>query len=576
MRSAALFTAALALLAPAARAGSDPAQLDYALAAEPETLDPHWAYDATSLFVADQLYETLVDFSGSALDAYEPRVASVVPSRENGFLSKDGLTYAFPLARGQKFHDGSPVTAEDAKYSLMRFLLLDRLDGPSSLLLEPLTGLHSTRDLEPERVFDLADKAVSVEGGALVLRLKKPFAPLLGVLANFGHIVSKKAVAAAGGWDGARSTWTRHRDPAREASALFARDAGSGPFRLARWDRSGKTLELERFEGYWRRPASLARARLAVIEDSGARRRGLAEGLYDVAFVERRYLDQFEGLPGVTVTDGLPALEVQNTLLFNFAVEPKDNPLIGSGRLDGQGVPPDFFADPEIRKAFAMSFDYDGYLAEAYKGKAIRALGPIPAGMFGYNARQRPWPFSREQAEAAFKRSRNGAVWERGFSVAVAYTEGRSDRRLACQTLKKGVEALNPRFRIDCRPLSQPKLLEDLRAKRLPAFVYRWILDYPDPHNAVEPFLHTRGFFASQLGYANPRADSIIEKAVVEPDPQIRKGLYGELQAMAIYDAPAIFTADSYALVVRRVKVANWPYHPIQPYGNLYEVTKLP
>lgn len=568
--------AALLLAAPHARAGSDPAQLDYALAAEPDTLDPHWTYDATSLFVADQVYETLVDFAGEALDAFVPRVASVVPTRENGFLSKDGLTYAFPMARGQKFHDGSPVTAEDAKYSLMRFMLLDRADGPSSLLLEPLTGLHSTRDLPPDQVFDLADKSVSLEGGALVLRLKKPFAPLLGILANFGHIVSKKAVVAAGGWDGSKATWTKHRDPAKGAAALHARDAGSGPFRLARWDRTGRVVELERFEDYWRRPAALARTRLITVEDSGLRRRGLAEGLYDVAFVERRYLDQFEGLPGVIVTDGLPALEVQNTVLFNFKVEPKDNPFLGSARLDGQGAPPDFFADAEVRKGFALAFDYDAFLAEAYKGKAIRALGPIPAGMFGYNARQRPWPHSPPQAEAAFKRAANGAVWEKGFFVTVAYTEGRSDRRLACQTLEKGVEALNPKFRVECRALSQPKLLDELRAKRLPALVYRWILDYPDPHNAVEPFLHSRGFFASQLGFSNPRADMIIEKAVVEPDPQLRKALYYELQAMATYEAPALFTADSYALVVRRAKVAQWPYHPIQPYGNLYEVTKLP
>lgn len=557
------------------RASQDPSVLDYALGADVDTLDPHWAYDAVSLFVVDQVYETLIDFAGESLDSFEPRIATVVPSLSNGFLSRDGLTYAFPLRSGVTFHDGTPMTGEDVKYSLMRFLLLDRDGGPSNLLLTGLLGVRSTSDLPPDRIYDLADKAISVEGGALVLRLKKPFAPLLGILANFAHVVPKAAVAAGGGWDGRKETWSKHRNPAKESSALYARAAGTGPFRLESWDRSGRRISLVRNESYWRRPAALARVNLAVVADSRERRRRLAEGEADVAFVERRYLDQFEGLPGVVVTDGLPALEAQNTVLFNRAIETKENPWLGAGRL-GDGVPPDFFADPEVRKAFAFSFDYDAFIKEGYRSKAIQAHGPIPAVLFGYNPKQKPWPYSPTQAEGAFKRARGGEVWSKGFALSMAYTEGNSERRIACRLLKEGVERINPNFRVECRALPEPKLLDELRARRLPAFVYRWILDYPDPHNAVEPYLHSRGYFAAQLGYVNSRADAVIEQAASETDPAKRKALYHELQAMAIYDAPAIFTADSYNIVVKRAKVLGWLYHPIQPFGTLYEVTKTP
>jgi len=37
-----------------------------------------------------------------------------------------------------------------------------------------------------------------------------------------------------------------------------------------------------------------------------------------------------------------------------------------------------------------------------------------------------------------------------------------------------------------------------------------------------------------------------------------------------------IFTVDAPGALARRVNVSNWVYHPIQPYGSLYEVTKLP
>jgi peptide/nickel transport system substrate-binding protein len=565
----------LLTLPAAARASNDPTVLDYGLAADVDTLDPHWGYDAVSLFVVDQVYETLIDFKGESLDTYEPRIATVVPTLENGFLSKDGLNYAFPLRLGIKFHDGSALSAEDVKYSLMRFLLIDREGGPSNLLLDALLGVRSTTELPPDQIYDLADKAIVIEGGGLVLRLRRPFAPLLSILANFAHIVSKGYVEKNGGWDGRKENWLRFRNPAKESTALFGRMNGTGPFQLESWDRAAKKISLARNSLYWRKPAALARVNLNTITDSRERRRRLAAGEIDAAFVERRYLDQFEGLPGVVVIDGLPSLEAQNTFLFNQHVEPKDNAWLGSGGL-GDGVPPDFFADVDVRKGFAFAFDYDVFIKEGYRSKAIQAHGPIPAVLFGYNPKQKPWPFSPYQAEAAFKRAKNGTVWTAGFALSMAYTEGNAERRIACRLMKEGVEKLNTRFHVDCRPLSESRLLDEFRAKRLPAFVYRWILDYPDPHNAVEPFLHSRGYFASMLGYSNPRADSMVEQAAAEIDPAKRKALYFELQALAIYDCPAVFTADSYNIVVRRAKVQGWLYHPIQPYGTLYEVSKIP
>ena len=572
------------LAAAPVRAADDPRTLTYAISSDFDSLDPDWAYDATSLFAIQQMYEGLVGFDGSATDRFVPLMASVVPTRANGFLSPDAMTYAFPLRGGVKFHDGSTMTAQDVKYSILRFLLTDRDGGPSALLLEPLIGRRTVADADGKpdpAAFELADKAVSIEGGAIVLRLRRPFAPLLSVLAGFAPVVSKANVAAHGGWDGRRETWAAAFNVPKERAALYAGDAGTGPFRLASWDRALKRLVLARNDAYWRSPAPLARVTVLTVEEPRSRRRMLASGEVDVAQVEPRSLPYFQAVPGAVVDTGLPLLETNSVIFFNFKIEPNDNPWIGSGRLDGQGVPPDFFADLDVRKAFAFAFDYDAYIRDGFHGDAKRARGPIPAGL-GYftdssaTADQRGVPYSLEEASRALRAARGGEVWNKGFLLPIAYNEGNPDRRLACRLLADGLAKVNPKFRVDCRSIAQTKLLRELLAHRLAAFVYNWILDYPDPHNAIEPFLYSTGFFASALSYSNPRADAMVEQASAESDPNERKKQYSELQALALYDVPEIFTVDTTGALARRVKVQNWTYNPVQPFGSLYEVTKLP
>lgn len=575
----ALLSAALGLAAAPARAEGDPAALSYALASDVDSLDPDWAYDATSLFAIQQMYESLVDFDGAALDRFAPRLASVVPTRENGFLSRDGLTYRFPLRGGVTFHDGTPMTADDVKYSLLRFLLTTGDGGPGSLLLQPLTGRRGAAgpDGRPDpEVFDLADKAVSVEGGAVVLRLPKPFAPLLSVLAGSAQVVSKPFTAAHGGWDGSRKDWARCWNPAKEKAALYAFENGTGPFKLERWDRESRVLTMARSDAYWRAPAPLSGARLLAVEDPRTRRRMLERGDIDVAQVNTRSLPYFQAVPGATVDAGLPLLQADGVILFNEKIDARDNPWLGSGRLDGQGIPPDFFADADVRRGFASAFDADGFIRDAFHGSAVRARGPIPLGLLsGRLPPPQVRPYSPAEAAKTLRAARDGAVWANGFLLPMAYPEGDAERAAACRTLAAGLAKVNEKFRVDCRAIPQTKLLAELALRRLSAFVYRWILDYPDPHNAVEPFLGSRGYFAGALGYANPRADALIESAAAESDPAKRKALYLELEALAAYEVPAIFTVETNGALARRINIQNWVHHPMQPYGSLYEVTKL-
>ncbi len=552
--------------------------LNYAIVSDIDSLDPQWAYDAASLFVIEQAYDGLVDFEGASLDAVVPRLASVVPTLQNGFLSKDGKTYAFPLRGGVKFHDGTEMTAADVKYSLMRLMLTTGDGGPSQLLLGPLTGRRSVRgpDGRPDpEIFEIADKAISVEGGAVVLRLPKPFAPMLAVLAATSYVVSRSFVAAHGGWDGAKETWIAHWNPSRGKSALFERENGTGPFKLTRWDRARKTLAFARNDAYWRSPGSLAGLNVVTIEDPKTRRQALERGEIDVAQVGARALPYFQAVPGTLVEADMPLLQ-SDAIFFNQKISPRDNPWLGSGSLDGQGIPPDFFANADVRRGFASAFDVDAYIRDGFHGSAVRARGPFPPGtLSGRLPAPQARPFSPAEAERLLRAAYDGRVWANGFLLPAAYPEGDSERRIACLTLKNGLEKVNAKFRVDCRGLAQSRLISELSARRLSAFVYSWGLDYPDPHSAVEPLIASSGYFGRALGISMPRADAMIEQAASETDPAKRKALYLDLEALISYEVPMLFTVQMTGAIARRANVQNWTHSPIQPYGNLYEVTKL-
>ncbi|MBI4386984.1 MAG: ABC transporter substrate-binding protein [Elusimicrobia bacterium] len=554
-----------------------PEMLVYAIVGDIDSLDPHWMYDGISHEVMWQMYEGLVGYKGGSVTEFEPLLASIVPSKGNGLLSADGLAYTFPIRKGVRFHDGSPLTAEDAKYSLMRLLLMDRAGGGSSLLLEPILGVQTSRDGSGKPIpelFNAADEALRVEGGALVLRLKKPFAPLLSILASYAAIASKPWTVANGGWDGTEKTWTRFNNIPKEGSHLHTHVNGTGPFALDLWNIREKQLVLRRNLNYWRPPPKLTHLIFKTVDEFSTRKLLLQAGDADAAFVERQFLPQLSGLEGVVIDDELPRLGIDGAFIFNFKTQLQGNPYVGSGSLDGDGVPPDFFADVDLRRAFAHAFDYEAFLRDGFRGKGTRARGPIPPAAFGYNYRQAVHSYSPQRAAELFKKAWGGQVWEKGFRLTLTYAQGRADRQLACEILKKGVESVNPKFRVDIRGIQWSTFLSAFIAGKLPLVNARWAMDYPNPHNAVHPFLHSEGFYARAAGYKNPRADLLMEKAVRELDPDKRRALYFDLQQLAYEDLPALFTVDDYFVRARRGWVRDWGYNPILMYGYFYPVYK--
>lgn len=541
---------------------------------EPETLDPAWAYDTASAEVIMNMYDTLIFFDKEKTDEFIPIVAEQVPSEENGLVKDNGMTIIFPIRKGIKTHVGGEITPEDVEYSFERAMVQDRDGGPVWMLLEPLLGVESTRDAEGNIAvtFEQIDKAVEVEGDNVVFHLAKPF-PLttfLQILSQtWSSIVDKECAIEHGAWPGTEETWMDYNNP--ETPELQEADCGSGPYMLEKWEH-GKEVSLIRFDDYFRGPAPVKRAVIKKVDEWSTRKLMFLRGDADIVYVPRQYMQELEGAEHIRVYKNLPTLVVDG-LFFTFEVDP-ESPYIGSGKLDGNGIPPDFFSDINVRKAFAYAFDWDTYIRDAWLGEAEHIPGPIPKGLPFFNPDQEKYEFNLTKAEEYFKKAWNGEVWEKGFYIEILYNIGNVQRKTAAEILKENVESLNPKFRIYVRGVEWPTYLRAMVRSQLPLFIIGWIADYPDPHNFVHPFMHSNGAFAAWQKYSNPHVDELIEEGITTSDPERRREIYYELQRIYYEDVPSIILDQPLGRHYERDWIQGWYYNPIFPGLYFYDLRK--
>ncbi len=545
-----------------------------------DTLDPAAAYDTGSGSIIFNIYETLIFFDGPHPDKFVPWLATAVPSLDNGLIRDDGRTYVFPIRQGVKFHYG-PVkdingneipgsgilTPEDVEYSFERGMLQDRAGGPQWLLLEPLLGvssilelakqveneLHGTDpsaiksidDVSPEGLEEVCRRVkatVEVEDGNAVFHLKEPFAPFLQILVGmWGSIVDRewvmteiKDINKKAGWDGSCATWRQFYDLPTEESELFNITNGTGPYILERWRRE-EEIALKVYKDYWRERPAYLNVNIKFNREWATRLLMLQNGDADAVTILPRNRDQVyplvdQGL--VTMYKDLPD-QCMSFWMPNQKVNPENNPYIGSGKLDGDGIPPGFFSDEDVRKAFAYAFDWDTYITEALEGDSVQAKTIMIKEVFGYNPDVPYYSLDLEKATEHFKRAWGGQAWEKGFKLFMPHVPGGS--RVALDILKQNLEKINPKFKLEALEFQGTQITQDFNNDKIPFDSSGWCQDYHDPHNWAYPLLGSTGYFGRFLDIEpnlQKQLDDLILQARRELDPEKRKELYYQIEQL--------------------------------------------
>jgi peptide/nickel transport system substrate-binding protein len=574
---------ALAGGAFAADAIKNPDTFIYAAYGTIDSLDPAKAYDNASGGCLQNIYEGLIDYEGSSTSKFVPVLATKVPTVANGGISKDGKTYTFDIRKGVKFHSGNALTPEVVAYSFKRNLIVDCEGGPMPLVYEPIFGIGSTStDLNGDGknvkvTLAALNKAIEVKGNTIVFHLVQPYAPFISVLAGYwGSVIDMKFAQANGDWDGTEAGIAKANRPEQGKEPLTAIASGTGPYKLGRIDKATEVV-FERFDGYWGTKPAIAKAMLKVVEEWSTRKLMLLQGDADYALVDPMYYAEMDKEPGLKryPAAGQPQLvELGNRgISFNQKIAATDNPYIYSGKLDGQGVPPEFFSDKNVRMAFTYAFDKPTYLKDINKGFGIAAETPIPSGLPYFNPDLKAYPYDLNKAADYFKKAFNGDLWKNGFQLDLTFNTGNEVREQTMKMLAESISSINPKFKVQARSVEWATFVNQQNKKVLPIFYIGWGADFPDPHNFIYTYMYSKGgLYANRCSYVNPEADTLIEKGLAASDDATRKAAYYRLQAIWQEDVPGIMLHQPIRQQYFKDWVKGYYFHPMENNPNWFKM----
>jgi peptide/nickel transport system substrate-binding protein len=464
---------------PSAGKGRSTSQtLRLAIGSQPQTLDVDKAIAGTDTYFADNIYETLIghDQNGNLV----PKVA------KSYSVSPDGKTFTFKLRPGVKFHDGTPVTAADVKFSFERYVA-------------PATGNGFS--------FNLADM-VGVDTPAadtVVIRLSAYDAGFIPA-GGYASILPMKYIQTHG-------------------DAYFGKHpVATGPWKFRSFALNSN-FTLDRFEEYWGEKPGYATAIFQIIPQDSTRIAALQSGQVDlIAQVPPQYIKTLSGASGIVVSQKLDGDSVN--IKFNT--------------LPSQAGKP--WASVLVRQALDYAIDRDAIIKNVLfgGGEADTAIQPTDAAWsVALSAGVRPRPYDPAKAKALLAQAGFG----KGFSMPFASLA--NGRLPASEEIVEAVAGYWKDIGVNAQvdTLAYDPWLDAIKStSTYPAMFNLWGDSTGGPSSRMK-FSYTNKQLYSLV--SDPALDKLVQQAVTTVNPaQLQQNYTG----VARYVQAKAYTADLFAV----------------------------
>jgi ABC-type transport system substrate-binding protein len=459
-----------------------------------DTLDPHVVFDIGRIASRLNLYDALVRWTDDP-----PKLNMWLAEKVD--ISPDALSYTFTL-KDAKFHDGSPVTADDVVYSMERILALKKgAYGLFSSVVNPGT-------------------TKAIDAKTVRFTLTKPYAVFMAVLPEMWVVNSKmvRAHEKGGDWGGG---W------------LASHEAGSGSFRLAHYDPAvgfSANRFADHFAGWG--PKYLDQVEFLGILEVASRVLGLEKGEFDAldGYTPYDQIRRMRGKPNVQIL-AKPSLRTMYFIIHNRR-------------------PP--LDDVNMRRALCYAFDYDGFINNLLDGSVARNAGIIPDPMWGAPKDLQGYTYDLDKAKAALAKVK-GPLRTLTINALGGYPQsGQAAELLQSGLAKIGVTAtiLSQPWPVVDAKLGNEKLSADLIPLWRSAY-------FADPDNWTGYIYNSKQIGRGNSSFfSNARFDELTDKALVLVKQGDRQPLYEEASRILVDQAAGLFIYNTnyYGAFDKRVR----------------------
>ena len=490
-------TLALALLASTMFAAAvDARTLKWARAGDALTLDPHGQNEGPTTTLVNHIYEALTERDNAG--KLGPALAvswKILPS--------DPTIWEFKLRPGVKFHDGSPLTADDVVFSYKRAM------QPTSDFKGYLTAVEDV---------------IKVDDSTVHIKTKGPN-PLLPNNTNSIMIMSKA-------W-AEKNNAAKAQDFKNKEENFAVRNAmGTGPYTLVSREPDVKTV-MKRNDAYWGKgeaPMDVSEIVYTPIKQDATRVAALLSGEVDfVQDVPVQDIERLKGSKDLRVTVG----PENRTIFFGMNVGDAD---IKTDNVEGKNP----FADRRVRQAMNMVVNRTAIQRVVMRGESIPTGVIVPPFATGWTKElDTPPPVDL----AAAKKLMADAGYANGFTTTLHCP---NDRYINDEAICQAAVGMWGQIGIKVNLVSQSKSIHFTLIQKNPPetnfYMVGWGVPTFDSHY-VFSFLHnTRsGSLGSwnATGYSNKELDAKILSLTTETNLDKRNATIADIwktvQAETIY-----------------------------------------
>ncbi len=479
--------------------GTIPGTLRVAIQAEPKNLNPLLASNTTDVMIDRLMFEPLVtaDPSGNPV----PMLATVVPTIENGGISKDGLTITYHLHSDATWTDGVPVTSTDVAFSW-------------KAMMNPDNNVITRHGYDEVRSVETPD------GHTVVFHLKERFAPFVSTV--FAESDGPIEIVPA-------HVLARYPN-VNQIPFNAAPMVSDGPFKFASWAR-GDHIELTANDGFFLGKPKLAHIIIKPIPDENTSVNQLRT--HEIDWIFQGSLQNYPALKSIPNID----LRVSRYNGYEGVWLNTSRPLL---------------RDVTVRRAIAFAIDKQQLISELAYGQVKMATEDQPDFLWAYEPNVTIYPHDPAKARALLQQAGwtagpDGILEKNGQRLSLTLVTNNSNvtRRRASVLLQAMLKSVGIDIHLRYYPgsvLFAPAGEGGiLQGGAFDLGLAAWIagIDPDDSSNFTCKNRAPAGYNYSR--YCTAEMDDAQQVALTHYDHPTRKAAYAKVQRLLASDVPEIF-----------------------------------